>query len=119
MFNAQLILSNVLILFFALGFCTSAQIISYPAINAVNNSNLVGGALGLASVLIMSGGAVFEPMFSWLLQLNWQHTMHNGMPVYSQHDYLIALAIMPITFIAGILLTLLAQEPKNTKLQQD
>ena len=113
MFNAQLILSNVLILFFALGFCTSAQIISYPAINAVNNSNLVGGALGLASVLIMSGGAVFEPMFSWLLQLNWQHTMHNGMPVYSQHDYLIALAIMPITFIAGILLTLLAKEPKT------
>lgn len=109
--NPHMSFDFLVILFFALGLFTSTQILSYPAITALNQPALVGGALGLSSIFIMGGGAVFEPLFGWLMGWHWDHTMINHTPIYSAHNYLLALSIMPIAFIIGIVMTILAKEP--------
>ena len=101
---------TMLILFLALGIFTSAQIISYPIITESNPLALTGTALGLASVLIMSGGAIFQPLMGWLLDLHWDSTKINGAPFYSTHDYHFAFMIFPLMFIISLLLSFLIRE---------
>lgn len=102
--------SALLILFFAIGFFTSAQIISYPLIAESNRKCLTSTSIGLASVLIMGGGAVFEPLFGWLLNLHWDHTYVNGVAQYSASNFHFALMILPITMVASLIVALLAKE---------
>ncbi len=110
MFIPQLSFNSLLALFFALGFFTSAQVISYPAITESNPKAYTGTAVGLASVLIMGGGAVFQPLFGWLMGLHWNGTIANGAALYSAHDYLLGMSIMPIAFVIGLVAALLFKE---------
>lgn len=101
---------ELIILFFLLGFFTSAQVISYPAIAEGSNKSLTGTAMGIASVVIMGGGAVSQPLFGWLLNLHWNHQMNAGAPVYSNADITFALLMIPIAFVIGIISVILARE---------
>ncbi|MFN3235055.1 MAG: MFS transporter [Gammaproteobacteria bacterium] len=101
---------TLMVLFFGLGFFTSAQIISYPAISESNPPDIVGGALGLASVLIMTSGAFLEPLFGWLMELHWDHTVVQNIPVYSHQNYLTAFIIMPIAFLIALAMTFVTHE---------
>jgi len=119
MFMTQLSFNLLLILFFALGFFTSAQVISYPAITESNPKAYTGTSLGIASVLIMGGGAVFQPLFGWLMDLNWDGKMINGTAIYSPHDYFLGMAIMPVAIIIGLLAALLFKETNCQPYQGD
>ncbi len=105
----QITITHGMILFFLLGFFTSAQIISYPLIAESNPRYLTGTASGLASTLIMAGG-VIQPIFGWLMGLHWNKQFVEGVPFYSAHDYLFAMSIMPIGFIVGLIISFLAKE---------
>lgn len=112
MYSTDLGFLTLLSLFFLLGFITSSQVISYPAIAESNSHNLAGSALGLASVVIMLGPAILQPFLGWLLDLNWNHKIVNHVPQYSLHDFRLALSVLPIALIIGTLLVLLARETK-------
>lgn len=99
-------------LFLLLGIITSAQVISYPLITESNPSYMTGTAMGLASVLIMGGGAVFQPLFGWLMDLRWDHTLVNGAAVYSPSNYLLAMSILPIAFILGLIAAFFLKETR-------
>lgn len=101
---------SLLLLFLLLGFFTSAQIISYPAIAESNPKSLTGTATGLASILIMGGGAVFQPLFGWLMDLHWSGLVIKTVAIYSAGDYLRGMTIMPIAFVIGLLAALLMRE---------
>ena len=102
--------AQLITLFLLLGFFTSAQIISYPTIAESNPHYLTGTATSIASVLIMGGGAVFQPLFGWLMDLHWNHQMLNNAPVYSASDYLLSMAILPVAFILGLIAALFIRE---------
>lgn len=103
MFMPGLTFFSLLILFFLLGIFTSTQIISYPLIAESNPNYLTGTATSLASTLIMGGGAVFQPLFGWLIDLHWDKTLIQGLPFYSPSNYLCGMAIMPIAFTVGLI----------------
>jgi MFS family permease len=109
MYMPHLTLWTLMLLFFLLGFITSAQIISYPLIAESNPSALVGSAGGLASTLIMAGG-ISQPFFGWLMELNWNGAKIAEVPVYSAHDYHLALAIMPIGFVIALVAAFFLRE---------
>jgi len=110
MFLPNLNFSTLLVLFLLLGIFTSTQIISYPLIAESNPRHLTGTSTGLASVLIMGGGAVFQPLFGWLMDLHWDQTLNHGVAMYSPSNYLNGLAIMPIAFIVSIIAACLLRE---------
>lgn len=106
---SHLNLFSAMLLFLLLGIFTSGQIISYPLIAESNSPAIIGTAEGIASVLIMAGG-LGQPLFGWLMDLNWQHHYVNNMPWYSVSDYRLAMSIMPVGFALALLAALVIRE---------
>lgn len=102
--------ASLLSLFLILGIFTSTQIIGYPTITESSPKNLTGTSTALASVLIMGGGAVFQPLFGWLMDLHGDRKMIDGVAVYSANDYLQGMMIMPIAFVIGLIAIMLIRE---------
>lgn len=102
-------LASLLLMFFALGFFTSAQIISYPLVSESNPIAVTGSATGLASTLIMAG-LYAQPLFGWMLERNWSQTVVDGVRVYALSDYNSALSIMPIAFLLGLIAAAFVKE---------
>lgn len=118
-FDTQLSFTELMVLYFLLGFITSSQVISYPAIAESNPHSLAGSALGFASVLIMLGPAIFQPLFGWLLDLHWSHHLIAGVPQYGLSDFRAALMILPFSFIVGTVLCYFARETHGRHLSSD
>lgn len=118
MYVPHLSFFDLMLLFFALGFVISAQIISYPLIAESNPVMLTATAEGLASVLIMSGGFVI-PAFPVLLNLYWNHAMHRGIPFYSMSNYHLAFWIMPAAFILAFFIALAVKETHCRSLEEN
>lgn len=95
-------LIGAMLLFLLLGIFTSGQIISYPLIAESNSRAITGTAEGIASVLIMAGGLA-QPLFGWLMGVNWNHHYVNNVPFYSVGDYRLAMSIMPVGFVLALL----------------
>ena len=98
------------VLFFLLGFFISGQVLSYPVITESNSKHLTATALGLSSVLIMGGGAVFQPVMGWLLDLHSNHSVQSGTVAYSVSDYHFAFMIFPIMIVIGIIFAFCVRE---------
>ncbi|MDP3268907.1 MAG: MFS transporter [Legionella sp.] len=94
------------ILFFALGFFTSTQVISYPLIAESNTADNTGASTGIASVIIMGGGGVGQVLFGWLMS---HHATASGIN-YSVADFQFAMWIFPIAAIAALIAVLLTRE---------
>lgn len=95
----QLSLTALTIIFFLLGLTTSTQVLSYPTVTESNPHALTAMSVSVVSFSVISGGALFEPLFGWLMDLKWNHTVINGLNIYSNADLYRGLWIMPIAFI--------------------
>lgn len=103
-------LAAYITIFFSLGFFSSAQGVGYPTIVENNPINLAGTASGIASIMIMGGGALFKVLYGWLLDKNWNGAMFNSIPLYSHHAFNIAMLILPISFSIGMIATFFMKE---------
>lgn len=92
------------ILFFLLGFFTSAQVISYALVAESSSPVITATAVSVVSILTQGGYVVYQNLFGKLLISYGDVTMVDGVPVYSLADYQYAAIILPI----GLLLALLA-----------
>lgn len=101
---------RLLILFFSLGFITSAQVLCYPMIAENNPRNLIGASEGIVSAIIMAGGAVFQPFFGWIMDLCWNGAMQGQIRTYNVTDYQAALLILPAAFLVSFILALFSKE---------
>jgi nitrate/nitrite transporter NarK len=110
MFVPHLNFVELMALFFLLGFITSAQVISYPAIAECNPVEITGSSLSIASVIIMLGGVLFQPLFSLLMDWHWNGYIIKNVPWYAPGNYKIAMTILPIAFVVGLIAVWLAKE---------
>jgi MFS family permease len=110
MYSPHLNLAQYLILFFLLGFMTSAQIISYPLVAESNPKQLTATAVSVISFSVISGYPIFQQLFGRLLDLNWQGQMIDNVRVYSASNFHFALMIIPIAFVLAFLISLFVRE---------
>lgn len=94
------------ILFFALGFFSSTQVISYPLIAESNPAATTGASTGIASVIIMGGGGVGQVLFGWLMV----HHADAAVTTYTVVDFQCAMWMFPITAVAALVAVLLIKE---------
>ena len=99
-----------MVLFFLIGFVTSSQVLTYPAIAELNPIYLTSTAISIDSVCIMVSGFVVPPFFGWLMEQNGVHAVVDGVTVYTAQDFSQAMLIMPIAFIVGLIITALMRE---------
>ena len=107
---SPLSLGKIICLFFLIGFVTSSQVLSYPVIAELNPPTLTGSAISVVSTNIMASGFIVQPLFGWVMSLNWDKTMVDNAPIYSASDFLNAMWIMPIAFVFALITALLIKE---------
>lgn len=93
-------------LFFAMGFFTSTQVISYPLIAESNAPGNTGIATGIASVLIMGGGGLGQLLFGLLIE----HHAKAHPAQYLSSDYQYAMWIFPIATFFGLVAVIFCRE---------
>jgi len=110
-------LSAMFVLLFIFGVSVSGQSLSFNLVNDNMPSQVIGTAMGFNNLLIVISGAIFQPFVGYLLSIVWHGKMHNGAPLYSLHNYQVALAILPLFFVLGYLINRFAIKETACKSQ--
>jgi MFS family permease len=101
--------SSLLILFLALGFVTSTQVVSYPTVAENNSKLLTATSVSVVSLSVISGGAIFDPFFGWLIDLH-AKTLGHFAPNYTTSDFQFAIRLLPAAFVIGLIVALFVRE---------
>jgi MFS family permease len=88
---------------FVLGLGAGGQTVSFAVVKENNPPELVGTASGFNNLSVLIGGALFQPLVGYVLQHSEQWHVVNGVHVYSVASYQMALVIMPLCFLASLL----------------
>jgi MFS family permease len=98
------------VLFFALGFFTSAQVISYAYVAESHPHSMTATAVSLVSICTQGGYVVFQNLFSHILL--WHGQNHAQVPAmaYALADYQVAAIMLPIGLVIAWFLLLRLRE---------
>lgn len=106
-----LTINSLSYIFFFIGFCCGAHPLCFALGKENNPISMSGTAVAVTNMLIMAGGAIFQPVVGKLLDLHAQGTLGaDGLPIYSASDYTFALSVVPIGVALGIFLSLFLKE---------
>lgn len=104
-------LSELYIMFFATGFCCGSHPLCFALGKENNSTKTAGTAVAVTNMLIMLGGAIFQPIVGKLLDFHTTSPIGaNGLPTYSASDYTFALSIIPIGVAFGIFIASFVKE---------
>lgn len=95
----------LILAFFLLGLFSSSQILTYPFIMESVPSHIVASSESLSATLIMGGGALFQPLFGYILSCLADHSN-----TYSPTAFQKAMLILPVTFLIATLLACFLKE---------
>lgn len=110
--SAELSALQLQILFFALGFFTSTQVISYPLIAESNRRENIGASTGIASVLVMGSAGIGQLLFGQLMQYHAGYVTHD----YGVGDFQYAMWMFPLTAILALMAVFLIRETNCRRL---
>ena len=110
--NVSLSSHALVLAFFILGVFSSSQVLTYPFIMESVPSHIVASSESVSAVLIMGGGALFQPLFGYILN---HLTAHSG--IYTAGAFKQAMLILPITFLIATLLACLLKETYCKRLE--
>lgn len=95
---------NLGILFFILGFWTSAYVICYALVNNAIPSQIRGTAMGFTNMLCTITAPIMAPVIGWGLDhAHWLHA-HAVTTHYDLFDFRWALRLLPLTLLIGVVI---------------
>lgn len=97
-------------IFFLLGVFSSAQGVAYPLIVENNIGSISGTVSGIASIIIMGGGALFKILYGWMLDLHWNGAKLNDVPFYSHQAFKSAMVLLPVSFLIAFFISIYIKE---------
>jgi MFS family permease len=92
------------------GFGGACMAVSYAATREHNAGGGTGAALGFVNMCSVLGGALFQPLLGWLLDLQWDGTLAAGARVYAVETYRNAFLLLPGLYLLGLALALRVRE---------
>lgn len=104
---SALSLTSAYFVCFVLGLGAGGQTVSFAVVKENNSAELVGTASGFNNLSVLIGGALFQPFVGYVLQHSDSWHLVNGVPVYSLESYQKALLVMPLCFLASLIIALL------------
>jgi MFS family permease len=111
-FIPHLSINTLYLLLFLVGFAAGGQTLIFGVVKDINPINVTGAANGFNNMVVVSGGALFQPLIGKLLDVNWTGIMNSsGVKTYDLHAYHVAFIALPICcFIAFIVSTFFIKE---------
>lgn len=98
------------VLCFLVGFCGSAQIVSFALVRENHPPTLSGTAIGFLNGMVTGAGALFQPLVGVLLDLAWTGETALGARVYDADAYRVAFASLVACCVVGFLCLLAVRE---------
>lgn len=95
---------------FAFGVFSAAFIPVFAVAKEICHKNYVATGISFMNMMQMIGVALAQPFIGWVLDRFWDVKIVDGVPIYSLHDYLIALSLLPIGLFLAILMLSLIRE---------
>ncbi|MDR3441926.1 MAG: MFS transporter [Legionella sp.] len=89
---------------FVLGLGAGGQTVSFAVVKENNAPEYVGTASGFNNLSVLIGGAIFQPLVGYMLQHTNSWHVVNGVHVYSIESYKVALLVMPVCYLASLLI---------------
>jgi len=89
---------------FVLGLGAGGQTVSFAVVKENNTQEYVGTASGFNNLSVLIGGAIFQPLVGYILQHTESWRLVNGVHVYNIDAYKTALVVMPLCFLASLLI---------------
>lgn len=96
--------------FFIIGFCCGGHPLCFALGKETNPIQISGTSVAVTNMLIMGGGAIFQPLVGKLLDLHATGIGPNGLPIYNSPDFTFALSVIPVGVAFGIFLCLFLKE---------
>jgi MFS family permease len=90
---------------FVLGLGAGGQTVSFAVVKENNTPELVGTASGFNNLSALIGGAIFQPLVGYILQQTGTWRIENGVHVYNVASYQTALLVMPLCFLASLIIS--------------
>jgi MFS family permease len=103
-------LSLYSVLLFFVGFGAGAMAVSYAAAREHTAGGGTGAALGFVNMVSVLGGAVFQPLLGWLLDLQWDGRLADGARVYAPEAFRTAFIVLPALYALAFLFALRVRE---------
>jgi len=98
------------ILLFFIGFGGACMAVCYAAAREHNAEGGTGAALGFVNMVSVLGGALFQPLIGWLLDLQWDGTQAAGARVYDAKAYRNAFLVLPGVCVLALVLATRVRE---------
>ncbi|MCB1181192.1 MAG: MFS transporter [Chlamydiia bacterium] len=102
--------SIVIFLLFGIGFFSSAQLLNFSFAIERHKAEETGSAVAFTNFLVTLGGAIFQPLVGFLLDLSWTGTVKDDIREYSFSDFQMAVTIFPLSFLLSFAFTLFLKE---------
>ena len=94
------------------GIGPTGAILSFAVVKDYN-MRIYGAAIGFNNMMVVLGGAFFQPLVGVLINMFWDFKAAGETPVYTLANYQIGLCILPLCFLAGFILSLLFIKETN------
>ena len=101
---------SMMILFFLLGVTTSCQIISYALVAETNSRMVTAMAVSVVSIATQGGVALYQYLFSHLLDQHQLMRLHHISQQYTADDFKWAILMIPVGFVIAMLLSACVKE---------
>lgn len=95
---------------FLYGVSNTGVATSYAVASEINPHRVAGTSMAFANMASVIVGASFQPLIGWLLDLQWNGQMLDGVRYYSPIDFRWALVQLPICLILGFFFAFLVRE---------
>lgn len=119
LYSSELTTSILAILLFTMGFFSSFYFVSFATMKEINIPIFAGTAIGFINMFNALCGALSEPLIGKLLDLNWNGKIVNGVHVFSNYDYHVALSVLPIGLILALITLIFIKETHCESLSQE
>ena len=110
LYMPDLPLNAARVLLFLAGVFNGGMVVCFAVGREHNKPETAGATIGFINMVVMSSGAVFQPLIGWLLDLNWDGAMDAGNRVYSVAAYDMALLSLIVCGVIAITMALLVRE---------
>lgn len=106
----------IYLIFFALGFFSGAQLLTFSLAVELNDISVKGSAIALTNFVVAVGGSIMQPGVGYLLDLHAGiQSISAHLPQYSIHDYQFAMLTFPIALLLSVGCFLLINEKKGNQ----
>lgn len=94
----------------ACGLGGGAQVLGFALVKEHNAPAVSGAAIGFVNCAFTGGGAVYQPLLGWLLDMSWDGSVVAGARVYSAAAYQTAFIVLLAAAAIGAFCALLTRE---------